>query len=466
MRLRKKGDSPVKKKDACKVLLIAMAAVLWGNNPLLVEATEGETQYEFLEESGRGQMESVQIGQSGSSVTTSQDIVELEEETGGLDRMESLYSGQSGSNVTTSQDNINQEVEMLEEGEPEELPENTLGDYTIPGLEEYQEEVGTEVSVLEEYGEATPETEELQEIGEWEGDEFDYTGPLDGRTGKPLTSSVTNDGGGVYIMGKDDYNFDSKTGRYEILCGEMSVGCDVPPESLLSHGEKFNIYVPMGVTVTIYFNGELLENQNATQFSKSGTYTFQIETPYASDGKRSVNVTILKKKVNNINRIILPEGFEFTSVKVDGEATTINSKNVYECYREGRYEVSWACTEVGESFYTTFELDTTAPTLALPEVVDGKAKKPVTLTDMSGDTYVVYETEGERVVITDNTKTIDIPGTYVLLACDEAGNYTRYDFTLLTYLNSGAVSAILLVVIGIVTLIVYCRRLRHHMRVG
>ena len=218
--------------------------------------------------------------------------------------------------------------------------------------------------------------------------------------------------------------------------------------------------------MTIYYNGELLENQKATQFSKSGIYTFQIETPYATDGKRNVNVTILKQKVNNVNRIVLPDGFEFSKVKVDGEETTLSSKNVYECYREGRYEVSWECTEVGESFYTTFELDTTAPTLALPEVKDGQAKKPVTLEDMSGDTYVVYEANGERVVITDNTKTITIPGDYVLLACDEAGNYTRYEFTLHTYLNSGAVSAILLVVVGIVALISYCRRLRHHMRVG
>ena len=423
----------MRKKDAYKVLLIAMAAVLWGNNPLMVDATESETQYEILEESGRGQMESVYIDQNGSS-------------------------------VTTNQEDIDQEMEMVEEGEPEELPEDTYGDHTIPGLGDYQD--ATKEDTLDEYGEAVLETEELEGTGDWEGDEFDYTGPLDGRTGKPLTSNVTNDGGGVYIMGKDDYNFDSKTCRYEILCGEMSVGCDVPPESLLSYGEKFNIYVPMGITVTIYYNGELLENQNATQFSKSGIYTFQIETPYASDGKRTVNVTILKKKVNNVNRIILPEGFEFSSVKVDGEETTLSSKNVYECYREGKYEVSWECTEVGESFFTTFELDTTAPTLALPEVVDGQAKKPVTLQDMSGDTYVVYETNGERVVITDNTKTIDLPGDYVLLACDEAGNYTRYEFTLHTYLNSGAISAILLVVVGIVALISYCRRLRHHMRVG
>ncbi|MBR4983559.1 MAG: hypothetical protein IKY94_13530 [Lachnospiraceae bacterium] len=420
----------MRKKDAYKVLFIAMAAVLWGNNPLRVDATESETQYEILEESKQGQMESVYIDENGSTVTNPQDDKEREKE-------------------------------MVEEGEPEEVPENTYGDHTIPGLEDYQE--ATKTDTLDAYGEATLETEGA---GGWNGDEFDYTGPLDERTGKPLTTTVTNDGGGVYIMGKDDYNFDSKTGRYEILCGDMSVGFDVPPESLLSYGEKFNMYVPMGVTVTIYYNGELLENQNTTQFSKAGTYTFQIETPYASDGKRTVNVNILKKKVNNINRIILPDGFEFSKVKVDGEETTLSSKNVYECYREGKYEVSWECTEVGESFYTTFELDTTAPTLALPEVIDGQAKKPVTLEDMSGDTYVVYEANGERVVITDNTKTITLPGDYVLLACDEAGNYTRYEFTLHTYLNSGALSAILLVVAGIVTLISYCRRLRHHMRVG
>ena len=353
---------------------------------------------------------------------------------------------------------------MVEEAEPEAVQETTYGDNTIPGLEDYRE--ATQKETVEQYGEAVLETETLEGTGAWDGDEFEYTGPLDERTGKPLSTTVTNDGGGVYIMGKDDYNFDSKTGHYEILCGEMSVGFDVPPESLLSNGEKFHIYVPMGVTTTIYYNGELLENQSVTQFSKAGTYTFQIETPFATDGKRTVNVTILKKKVNNINRIVLPDGFEFSRVKVDGEETTLSSKNVYECYREGKYEVSWECTEVGESFYTTFELDTTAPTLALPEVVDGQAKKPVTLEDMSGDTYVVYELDGERVVITDNTKTIDVPGTYVLLACDEAGNYTRYDFTLQAYLNSGAFSAILLVVAGIVTLIAYCRRLRHHMRVG
>ena len=423
----------MRKKDARKVLLIAMAAVLWGNTLLIVEAKKTESQYEILEESEIGEMESVVIDDSESDITTNPEDLELEEG-------------------------------MVEEGEPEEIPENTLGDYTIPGLEEYQDAVGTDTQ--NKYGEAVLDTEESEENSDFRGDDFDYTGPLDGRTGKPITSNVTNDGSGVYIMGEDDYNFDSNTGRYEIMCGEMSVGCDVPPEALLSNGEKFNIYVPMGVTVTIYYNGELLDNQNTTQFSKAGTYTFQIETPYASDGKRTINVTILKKKVNNINRIILPEGFELKSVKVDGEETAINSKNVYECYREGKYEVSWECTEVGETFYTIFELDTTAPALELPQVVDGVAKKPVTLEDMSGDTYVVYEMNGERVVITDNTKTIDVPGTYVLLACDEAGNYTRYDFTLQVYLNSGAIAAILLVVAGIVTLIWYCRRLRHHMRVG
>ena len=420
----------MRKKDACKVLLIAMAAVLWGNNPQIVEATESEPQYEILEETRPGQMETVHINQSDANETTSQEDIILEEE-------------------------------LVEEGAGEDLPEEKLADYEIPGLEEYQD--GTEALNRDVYGDAIPV---LEQTGEQEIDAFDYTGPLDGRTGKPLTSSVTNDGGGVYIMGKDDYNFDSKTGRYEILCGEMSVGCDVPPESLLSYGKDFNIYVPMGVTVTIYYNGELLDNQSTTKFSKSGTYTFQIETPYATDGKRLVNVTILNKKVNNVNRIVLPDGFEFVSVKVDGEDTTLTSKNVYECYREGKYEISWECSEVGQSFYTTFELDTTAPTLELPEVVDGEARKPVTLTDMAEGTYVVYETNGERVVITDNTKTIDMPGKYVLLACDEAGNYTRYDFTLHTYLDSGAFSAIFLVVVGIVTLFFYCRRLRHHMRVG
>ena len=423
------------KKDACKVFLIAMAAVLWGNNSLVIRATESETekQYKILEESEKKEMESVVVGQKKDDVKTKQEDLDLESE-------------------------------MVKEGESKERPETTLSDREVPGIDEYRD--SQEINSVDKYGEAVLITEGTEADGEWGEDDFYYTGPLDGRTGKPITSSVTNKGGGVYIMAKDDYNFDSKTGRYEILCGEMSVGCDVPPESLLSYGEKFNIYVPMGIMVTIYYNGELLENQNTTQFSKAGIYTFQIDTPYATDGKRVVNVTILKKKVNNINRIILPEGFEFTSVKVDGETTTLSSKNVYECYREGKYEVSWACTEVGESFYTTFELDTTAPTLELPEVIDGRAKKPVTLADMSGDTYVVYETQGERVVITDNTKTIDIPGNYVLLACDEAGNYTRYDFTLHAYLNSSAFSAILLVVVGIVVLFFYCRRLRHHMRVG
>ena len=197
----------MRKKDAYKVLFIAMAAVLWGNNPLIVDATESDPQYEILEESGRGQMESVYIDQNGSSVTTNQEDLKMEEE-------------------------------MVGQGETEDLPENTYGDHTIPGLDEYQQAV--EKDTLDKYGDAVLETDGSKGTGEWKGDEFDYTGPLDGRTGKPLTSNVTNDGGGVYIMGKDDYNFDSKTGRYEIMCGEMSVGCDVPPESLLSYGEKFN----------------------------------------------------------------------------------------------------------------------------------------------------------------------------------------------------------------------------------
>ena len=219
----------MRKKDAYKVLLIAMAAVLWGNNPLRVDATESEPQYEILEESGRGQMESVYIDQSGSTITTTQEDMEMENE-------------------------------MVEEAEPEAVQETTYGDHTIPGLEDYQD--ANKKESVDQYGEAVLETEALEGTDGWNGDDFDYTGPLDERTGKPLTTTVTNDGGGVYIMGKDDYHFNSKTGRYEILCGEMSVGFDVPPETLLSYGEKFNVYVPMGITMTIYYNGELLDDDS------------------------------------------------------------------------------------------------------------------------------------------------------------------------------------------------------------
>ena len=70
----------MRKKDAYKVLFIAMAAVLWGNNPLRVDATESETQYEILEESKQGQMESVYIDENGSAVTNPQDDKEREKE--------------------------------------------------------------------------------------------------------------------------------------------------------------------------------------------------------------------------------------------------------------------------------------------------------------------------------------------------------------------------------------------------
>ena len=103
----------MRKKDARKVLLIAMAAVLWGNTLLIVEAKKTESQYEILEESEIGEMESVVIDDSESDITTNPEDLELEEG-------------------------------MVEEGEPEEIPENTLGDYTIPGLEEYQDAVGTD----------------------------------------------------------------------------------------------------------------------------------------------------------------------------------------------------------------------------------------------------------------------------------------------------------------------------------
>ena len=109
----------MRKKDAYKVLLIAMAAVLWGNNPLMVDATESETQYEILEESGRGQMESVYIDQNGSS-------------------------------VTTTQEDRDQESEMVEDGETEAVSEDIYGDYTIPGMEDYQE--ATKKDTLDSYG--------------------------------------------------------------------------------------------------------------------------------------------------------------------------------------------------------------------------------------------------------------------------------------------------------------------------
>ena len=292
-----------------------------------------------------------------------------------------------------------------------------------------------------------------------------YSGALDPRTGLPLGQSTGT--GDYYPLRGEEYGYDRKLHCYTNRLGSLSFTSSIPNGALLSAGrmDPVSITLPVGLTGTLYRNGDEVPDADLTQITQAGSYLLEVRSTSSTDST-AFSFTILDTLTNSLMEISLPDGFSFEYVRQDGEGLTLAYRNYLELLEDGSYELCWSCPDIAQTYTVSFTRDTAAPTLALPEVKDGQGRSAVTLTDLEEGAYILLESGGETKTITSPSTVIRDAGKYVLTVCDQAGNRTQYSFTIHVYLNLSAAAAIGMMLAGAAALFGYSRYIRKHPRVG
>lgn len=290
-----------------------------------------------------------------------------------------------------------------------------------------------------------------------------YSGPLDPLTGLPASSGA--DMGSYYLLQDGEYGYDLSQRAYVNFVGSSSYYSSIPNGGVVPEGQSVSVSLPSGMTGTLYRNGTVVTDAELGNITESGSYYLEVRGS-GSGVSASFSFQIVGALTNSLTAISLPSGFAFDYINLNNEALTPEYANYVDLLEDGAYEISWSCPEINRSYRVSFTLDTTAPTLALPEVTNGQAHSPVTVEDLEPGCYIVVERDGETGTITSPSSVIREAGTYTLTVYDQAGNSTQYFFVIHVYLNLSAVVAIGLVLAGLIALWAYSHYIRKHPRVG
>ena len=337
-----------------------------------------------------------------------------------------------------------------------------FAEQTIPGQSALQEIIENQGETIVIGGDGTtpgssvPQT--VVDIG--------YSGKIDATTGEAVVGNIVSSIDNYYVLKKDELAFNADKQQYHILCGDRGVYCNMPSNAVLTNGDSLKFTFDEGVSCEIYLNGDPVEDSSQREFYESGEYLLMMRN-HAQSKERNVRFIIADQVTGSIKEYRLPDGFEYTDVRLDGVKKSVEYNNYYDFLEDGFYQLKWENSRINQTFVTEFILDLTPPKLELPEVRNGAATGQVSFTDMEADEYVRWIRDSkEEGRIEDPSEVLTKKGNYRLRVYDEAGNYTEYTFAIEGYFDVNAVLALLLVLAIIGGGFLYCRRLRTHMRVG
>jgi hypothetical protein len=157
----------------------------------------------------------------------------------------------------------------------------------------------------------------------------------------------------------------------------------------------------------------------------------------------------------------LPAGFEFTEASLNGE-TIAFEQNYIKLTQEGEYNIQYRCMKTNVSYQLVLKTDFTGPVLSLENVVDGRARGPVDISEAKNAAHISIYHDGEQISRKD---VLTESGEYYIELADEAGNKTTYSFTILIYFDGNSWLFLFLVLGSCVGTIIYLIRARRHLRV-
>ena len=311
----------------------------------------------------------------------------------------------------------------------------------IPEMRVCASQVSTEGRPGAAFGEVTDEIDSSQIISDYSDNNATYGLELTADQ-TPITASV------IYDSAKQRYIYITDQGRVEstvmdgmIVTGSVSVAAE---NSLL---------------VTMYKNGERMDQTDLTNLSDSGYYVLQYNN---NDGvpQNIMEFTIVPQLTGMIDHYSLPTGFSVTEATYNGEALSASSE--VDLQKEGSYRIRYQCGRTGLQYELDVDIDHTPPVLQLEAVKDGVARGPVDISDLESGASVYMTLDGKQY---NYREKLTQSGDYEIWVYDAAGNYTRYQFTIMIYLDGNGYAFIGILLLLILGVIVYMRVAKKRLRV-
>ncbi len=286
--------------------------------------------------------------------------------------------------------------------------------------------------------------------------DFFYDGPVDMFTGEAIkedsevqTEKVNIPDGSVYDRSTGMYVYSLKEGTVSVSVAD---GMIVTGEVTLAKSEEAKIL--------LFKNGKEM-SEVPQKLSSPGSYV--IQDAGAENAGQLMGFRILGTVTGAVSQYNLPKGFSVRSVTLDGENVDYDY-GVVDLSGEGKYDISYICSDNGVGYHLTVTLDHTPPQVTFEGVGDdNRAKGPVTIKGLSeGDTVKVLF-NGEETQLNSRAQLME-SGNYSVTVVDPAGNRVERDFRIIVYLNMQAwmfVGLFLLVAIAVTgALMVARKRLR------
>ncbi|MCR5637775.1 MAG: hypothetical protein K6F97_02935 [Lachnospiraceae bacterium] len=264
---------------------------------------------------------------------------------------------------------------------------------------------------------------------------------------------------------KSGYDYNSGYYKHTLMNG-MSFYTDVPQG--MTTRRPVMVRAEEGITLTVYKDGVLYENESGETFSEIGSYmvypsaddvfyyeAYQEKSPYFS-------FKIIASSVNDLSVVNAPEGFLIEGVYLSG--ANCKSAKIYEgktamLLEDGTYRIVFGSED--QSIELEFTLDRERPRIYL-EIKKNLATIAYYSSDVSNTT--VYR--GNQLVSDGSVvDTIDKSGKYTLYISDVAGNSIASSFTVKFGLNLMGIVALLIIILAIVGIYFYLKRLNSKVKV-
>ena len=286
--------------------------------------------------------------------------------------------------------------------------------------------------------------------------DVDYAGRVDNFTGKPIDETATQvESERILIGGKTIY--DRTRHIFVYSSGNQEVYSNVAND--IATTEAVQLQLPEGMVYALYRDGIPVADVDVTYITQPGAYV--LCESMSGDNKEVLRFTIISTVTGQLNTFRLPTGFLMSTTTLNGEEIE-HEINSVSLSREGEYSINYRCPAAEMVFHSTFIVDHTPPTLALTEVVDGVAKRPVDISDLEPGASIGIWLNGKEMPYAEK---LTGSGAYRIVVADEAGNRSDYQFTIQVYFNISAWILFLALLVLLALVGGYILYSRKHVRV-
>ncbi len=290
---------------------------------------------------------------------------------------------------------------------------------------------------------------------------MEYEGELDLVSGQPLGKNGESISEDARIDLSQKMLYDRGMNCFVFLSSRFN--CEVM--SSVADGmitqDSVGIRVPEGVQVSLYRDGELLENQDLEMISQEGAYAVRLGS--GVDVEDLFSFTIIGTTTGAVNYYDMPDGFQVDSVYIDGVQIN-NNRTRIEMITEGEMKAEYSCPKADLHYTLRVIIDHTPPQLTFIGVDEQyRARGPVTWEGLEKGESMTFLKDGAEYKVKGNT--LKSSGQYQITAVDQAGNESEYVVTILLYLNAQSVVFFALFLAIIAAVIIYLHVERARMRV-